>query len=436
MVFNWEMRNIIVKISSSKNEIMFNFEMEDDDRHNPTDNFSFGKRYASIKTNNYDLKEVHNDLLALSIILMCNPFVGKRLKLPFKISKRFEDSVKNVLTRYSIEAEGSYIPHREINTRYRPALAFSGGVDSTAALAVMPANTAPIFMDRPVSKGSLYNPAAAHNSCKILNEIGFDAERVECDLEYLRDPVGFPTDVANAVPCIILADKMGLASVSFGTVLESAYGIGHNNFREYMRGSHWIFFSKLFKGAGIPMALPIAGISEVGTSIIANKSPVGIVAQSCIRGEWGAPCNKCWKCFRKGLLNVALKQTNLKEEEVEIFFKSGEIKNKLSSYPISHENVLSFSVNRIDCDFKNQNLENLSRRVEGLGELNFLNKWYPKSIELIPVEWRYECREKILKYLLPMKKIEQEMIEEWSMEDYLLSEDTIMANKRMIGNWT
>ena len=31
------------------------------------------------------------------------------------------------------------------------------------------------------------------------------------------------------------------------------------------------------------MALPIAGVSEVGTAIIAHKSPTGMAAQSCIR---------------------------------------------------------------------------------------------------------------------------------------------------------
>ena len=96
----------------------------------------------------------------------------------------------------------------------------------------------------------MYNPDAAHQSCSKLKELGYEVQIIECDLEYVRDPVGFPTDVANAVPAIILTDHLGLGSISFGTVLESAYGTGHEHFRDYPNGSHWNFYSTLFKSAG------------------------------------------------------------------------------------------------------------------------------------------------------------------------------------------
>ena len=409
--------------------------MENDDIANPTNKFSIGNKIATLKSGSHDLSDVHPDLMALSIILMCNPFVGKKLDFSFPISEQFETAANGILTRYKIKGNGDYIEPRKVNRRFRPGLAFSGGVDSTAALAVMPGNTVPIFMDRPVSKGSLYDPDAAHRSCEILKEIGYEVEKIECDLEYLRNPVGFPTDVANAVPAIILADLVGLNSISFGTVLESAYGIGHENFREYSKGSHWTFFSTLFKGAGIIMALPLAGVSEVGTSIISHRAHIGLVAQSCIRGKWKQSCDNCWKCFRKRLLSMALNFDNIDEDKMSNFFKSGEVRVRLSSYPISHENVMSFSLNRIGNKIENIDYKNLLSRVGGLGRLDLLSKWYSPSIEFVPDEWKYECRENILIYLKQMTKVEVADIRKWSMDEFLLSESTIYAKNNMINRW-
>ena len=65
-------------------------------------------------------------------------------------------------------------------------LAFSGGVDSTAALSVLPPDTVPVFMLRPEKGKSLYNPQAALKSCNLLSEIGYDIRIVECDVEYVE----------------------------------------------------------------------------------------------------------------------------------------------------------------------------------------------------------------------------------------------------------
>ena len=80
------------------------------------------------------------------------------------------------------------------------------------------------------------------------------------------------------------------------------------------------------------MALPIAGVSEVGTAIIAHKSPTGMAAQSCIRGTWGEPCQKCWKCFRKELLSIALWGHN--EVDILEMLHSSEVQIRLSAFPI------------------------------------------------------------------------------------------------------
>ena len=68
----------------------------------------------------------------------------------------------------------------------------------------------------------------------------------------------------------------------------------------------------------------VAGISEVGTSIIVEKSSLGFVAQSCIRGSWGSPCKNCWKCFRKIILDAAIQNENVDEDLISNIFRNHE----------------------------------------------------------------------------------------------------------------
>ena len=44
---------------------------------------------------------------------------------------------------------------------------------------------------------------------------------IESNLEFIRKPVGFPTDLANSIPAILLSEFLGFDSIGFGTVLES-----------------------------------------------------------------------------------------------------------------------------------------------------------------------------------------------------------------------
>ena len=179
------------------------------------------------------------------------------------------------------------------------------------------------------------------------------------------------------------------------------------------------------------MSLPIAGVSEVGTAIIAHKAPAGMVAQSCIRGKWQEPCMNCWKCFRKGLLGSALGHINLTTGEISDLFSSTEVRTRLSALPISHENVVAYAINRSGVT-DSVELETLRKRVGGLGSLPLLGKWYSPAIELIPERWSFECSQKIQRFLGKMNSREEKIIEEWDMDNFLLSEETISAHRGIL----
>jgi hypothetical protein len=256
---------------------------------------------------------------------------------------------------------------------------------------------------------------------------------IDCDLEYLREPVGFPSDLAHAIPLILLSESMGIGSIAFGTILESAYGIGHEHYIDYQNGSHMRFYGTLLSAAGLEISLPVGGVSEVGTAIIVGASPLGELAQSCIRGKKGLPCMRCWKCFRKELLSLALspgKDIDL----LSMMRNSSEVQIKLSAYPISHENVVTYSIQRIDIG-EYPFLRTLRNRLDTKLELSLLDCWYSPSKILIPERYRMQVMEKISKFMKRMSKEQESVLENWNMDDYLLSEEAKKGHSQLTTYW-
>ena len=372
--------------------------------------------------NNLQLSEIHQDHLALASILLSNPFVSEELIINGGMSERFFEATKKI-TKYKVKKPENFIePYNPVENS-RPSLSFSGGADSTAALLLMPKNTLSVFLDRPLKFGrSLYNKSAAYATIEHAKSEGYEVKKINCDLEYIRSPIGFPTDLATSVPLVLMAAKENLDSVAFGTVLESAYRVGHETCRDYKQSGHYKVWGGLFEAAGIPLYLPVAGISEVGTSSIVMNSSFYDYTRSCIRGKFPKPCLNCWKCFRKSMVDNRLKNTKVSDREMKKWLKVREVKRKLAPHPISHENVLSWSLQGGNARGETKNL--LMNRMEGkIRNMDFLKDWYSPSIELVPERYREETTQNIYNYLTEMDEKYHEEITGHKMTEWLNSEE-------------
>ena len=356
--------------------------------------------------------QIHPDHLALSSLLIVRPWFNKSLLFSFAVSQRFADACKKMKIDVG-PIDQSIKPYDTEDGKYM-ALAFSGGADSTAALSILPPSTLPVFMDRPDSKGSLYSKEAALHSCKKLMQLGYDCRIMECDLEMMRSPIGFPTDLANGVPAILMAKRLNVFGISYGTVLESLYGLGRLKYKDYLETSHYAQWWDVFSESGIPLSFPTGGISEVGTEIICSKSNLGTLAQSCIRGSANKPCNFCWKCFRKQTLKSALKIQPQSEDRGNKILESNEVKLKLSKLPISHENVLIYAFSRLNLDHYPNGFV---QRFDYEDSLSYLAHWYSKSRELIDVRIREFVEEKIMAFIGANNSADDNLIESWDNSD-------------------
>ncbi len=418
-----------MKVSAAYLEpcLEFNIDVEDDDRPNPSNKYSLDqKKFTFTLPNEFDFEKIHPDHLGLVTLLVCQPFIGKNIQFPKSVSKHFAE-IASKKTRYNILNIDEDLESWKPSLESRPALAFSGGADSTAALSLLPFDTAPIFLDRPqLNTRTLYDRDAPHKACKNLLEIGYEVKMISSDLEYVRKPVGFPIDVANAAPAILLAELMEFDSIAFGTVLESAFGVGHEKYRDYPNGNHFQYWGNLFLAAGLPFLQVVSGVSEVGTAIINSKSSIGEYAHSCMRGKWKKPCRNCWKCFRKILLESSITNSKLSNEEYDELFSIPEAIRHLSSFPIKHENVLTYITSKYKIDNEenaNMYMEILKKRVRGDKiESSWMGKYYPPMIEVIPKKYRKELIKKLNLYLEPMSEDEQKIVKEWDMQSMLNDE--------------
>ena len=400
-----------VNCSMDSGTLTFNFEFQDGEPIERTSSMENLSCYVK-GPRDWKLTEIHPDHLALSALLIVRPWFNKTLDLPFPVSQKFADTCKSMKIIVS-PIDSELIPYDSNNGQYI-ALAYSGGADSTAALSVLPPTTMPIFLDRPSLGTSLYSKDAALHSIGKLAQLGYDCHVVECNLESIRDPIGFPTDLANGVPAILLAKKLRVFGIAYGTVLESLYGLGRTQFREYAETSHYKNWWNLFEQSGLPISFPTGGISEVGTEIICSKSAIGVLAQSCIRGTTSKPCNFCWKCFRKQTVRSALNLANFDLNQTLQILESKEVRTKLQKLPISHENVLIYAFARLDLK---QYPQGFVQRFDHSEKLDYLRHWYPKSSAYIHERIREVTVSKIVSYLGMQSEEMMHLLEGWNNEE-------------------
>ena len=138
-----------VTMNFSTPRLDIEFIPDEDDRLNVRNKFVMGANNCYfILPDDWSIERTHPDAIALALLLIIQPFVGKRVELPIGISQHFSEKYQSIF-RKEIGPIDLEISERKAPSKSVPSLAYSGGTDSTAALALMPENTVAVFLDRP-----------------------------------------------------------------------------------------------------------------------------------------------------------------------------------------------------------------------------------------------------------------------------------------------
>lgn len=379
------------------------------------------RRTATLKLpEGFSRTDTHPDLLALAALIAFYPWIGTRLDFEFGVSQDFADVVKKV-SRIDVTNIDPELSKRRTAADAKPGLSFSGGVDSMAALALMPDDAVPVFSLRtppPNGGRSLYKPDVALHAIAEMKKAGKIVHVVETDHEWVRDPVGFSVDAAPALPLILMADMLNLDAITFGTISESAYATGAGKWAEYAERVAFTRWAALFEVVCLAFYNPTVGISEVGTSSIVLTSEFGHLAQSCIRGVPEHPCKACVKCFRKSLITASLTGEWPDPTEVSQMMANRTIKGFLEKVPIRFEIILTAVMASYDGD--DPLLLALQDRVGAKEQdVSFVYTWYPPAMDMLPEKYRASTVDAANNYLPEMSSAQVEAFQNFDIAPFL-----------------
>src|SRR5699024_9874771 len=338
----------------------------------------------------WTIDAVHPDVFALAIMAMIYPFCGPKIQLPLGVSKPYHNIVKRVTNKKVLPVNEKLSP-RKAPRNAVPALTYSGGIDSTAAAVLLPRDTHLFYFDRMIPKEgikTLLNQEAAYYACDSMAALGRTVHKIKTDMQYMRKPVGFNSYLADAVPVLLLADYYGFDTVAHGQTLEIGYQVGHIGYKDCKEtevGHPWF---RLLAAIDMTYTLPTIGLSEVSTTRIVRQSSYHEFAQACSRGKIKKPCMNCFKCFRKSLLEKVMMKDSLNDRYLNRLFNIKDAQKVMNAPPpIYFENILAY----ITAHYNGRHKEMLSLKKRTRGdilEVNWMNKWYPKSQEFLAPKYR------------------------------------------------
>lgn len=313
-----------------------------------------GMKVYFVMPDYFKINEVDDELKILSLILLFYPI---------------DMDLKNY--KFKRKSSGNEI-----------GLAFSGGVDSMAAYAILPKDKTKLFHHKRVSETkSLYKH---DNPMYVIDKLNSEVLIIESDLEDIRKfhkdySIGFLNDFSFYAGFVLLVDYLNIGYLSTGMILESTYIKKGFKFRDFHNSNYYKEWFDFFKKANLPLFFPCIPCSEILTNKIVEHN--GLFAQSCLRGTNGEGCDKCYKCFRKKLISGKKLEYN---EKSEIFKKLNDRPLKQGASLISAMNKYEFHIEELK-EYKNFNI-------------HWIENYFDYTLISIPEEFREYIKIELDKY--------------------------------------
>lgn len=363
----------------------------------------------------FDADGLHADLPAAALLILLDQFIGSSISFSQPVSPALRDAYQAASGKRIETVEESLAPRRA-GPEARPAIAFSGGTDSTAAAALLPEKTILIQCRRPEGIGSSsHRFDAARDSLDGMAALGFETVRLECGFESILDHHFYMHLCGTAFPAIVLADHYGIDTLAFGHTIDNVYGL----LPEYrfiddpdLRGRRDL--GAVLNAVDTPAAYVTAGLTEVGTTIVAERSRFAGVVQSCIRGEkLGEPCSRCAKCFRKQLLGALVAGRDVSGEEILELAANNKVAIELSESPPHTVQTYAYIAARLRG--RQEFMDRLAHWLDATeSNTAWAERWYEPSAAMLPARYRDQVASRILEYVEPMDAADRRQLHAFS----------------------
>lgn len=354
----------------------------------------------------YGATAVHPDLLGLLCLIIFYPFVGERVVFPTPVSARLEKAFRNpnFKRQLSFDNVDSSI---EAYSGSRMALAFGGGIDSSAVRTMFP--EAYVVHEAHWRDGRLV-PAGTHG---VVHSMGLDRGRVVAtNQRYVSKPGGWHGWTCSLATALLLATDHDFGIILMGTPLGGTLlkaGTGYYD-RFRARGWHGVtgnFWQSAFNAVGIPVFSPVCGASAfltMGLSLGLLRS--GEVFY-CTEQD-GHACRQCPKCCRRDVVRAVAEPGHRPNWDP---YDNQAVHDYLSQDPQSQGHLLSYARPRVD------GLPRFIRsRLKGLQKIR--SDWpmrvHAGTFDFCDERWRRAISERVLEHLDPMGPADIAELETWN----------------------
>jgi hypothetical protein len=396
---------------------------------------------------------IHPDRHAAAIWYALRPFVAARLTLPFGVSPGFQRTMAEAHGVAVAPVDAALAPPAPPREP-RPCLLFSGGMDSTAASLILPAEAVVLFLDRiPHFEGHdaaseyLLELTEARAMCRRLQRHGRDVFALVDEHEWLMRP--YPTwhsDMSLLAP-LYLGDTFGAHVIETGDVLCAVA------WRGYHDGStdRWTCDPGALRAyTASPAAPPAAGgapgqpaprevspahlrdlaylglarggvtlgLSEVATAILVAHSPFKDQTASCYyHASPALPgtsyCLQCDKCFRKLLLTRIAEDREVPAALIDGFLGHPRLRALFRRRFLDWHHIWFYIFQRLKC--RHPFVAALQRQAQQGPDLGLLERWYAPAGALIDAAYREHVIARIGAHVATMTPDEARGLEELSV---------------------
>ena len=378
----------------------------------------------------YEVKEIHPDILGLICLLIFYPFIGKRVEFPVAVSPRLKEAFSNSNFKRQFEFVNidTSVP---IYHGSKMALSFGGGIDSSSVRVMFPEvfvvheghiknaisvrknglwnKIIPSFMSQKELKGDLV-PSHAHD---VVKSLGPDNARlVVTNQRYVSQPGGWHGWPCSTITSLLLATDMNFGMVLTGTIIGSTMLSNGNAFWDRLHarrhhGPSGNFWQSTFESIGIPMFSPVLGASEFQTMALSNSLIQAGDVVYCMEDK-GDACNKCTKCLRRDIIRTVTDPTYNPAWDN---YNRSEIHSFLLKRPLYFGHIFSYAMAKSNSlpSFISDNLTDIPSI-----STDWPMKFYKESFELCPEEWRPTIQDRVLNFIEPMNSKEVEELKNWS----------------------
>jgi len=360
-------------------------------------------------TFDYEVKNIHPDVLGLLCLINFFPFVGNEVEFPKPVSFRLYEAFQNKCFRDKKNISFKNISNNvELYSGDNVAISFGGGIDSSSVREMFP--EAFVVHEAHI----LNNKLISSRSHSIVEKLPSCQSRlVKTNIRYMSQPGGWHSWPCAVSSSLIMATDYNIGLILTGSNLGSSFLLNGVKFWDRLKARAWHgpsgnYWQSAFEAIGLTMFSPVSGVSEMQTMNQSLRLLQKNDVVYCMEKN-GSECLMCPKCFRREIIRTFVESEyspNWTRYNTDI------IHSFLSKRPLYFGHIFSsaFSLKpEVFPDWIIQKVGDIPKV-----KTDWTMRVYSDSFLLCHEKWREYVSSRVFKFIEPMTKSDKQELRGWN----------------------